>query len=195
MDGIYYNPHEDGKHMRPDECLHFVKECAKRWNRPAGIIVEFSIDFRDDGVVVKARDGAIVSEILIPFIEIEKVGKPAVYRYLGSINTDFYCRNDVAATDAAFRVMANHIKFGEADLSLRRKVPNIKRVISNDPATIVMWSDNTKTVVKAENEAFDPEKGLAMAIAKKALGNMGNYYNEFRKYLGDDHNERRKNEG
>lgn len=66
-----------------------------------------------------------------------------------------------------------------------RKVPNIKRVIFNDPATIVLWSDNTKTIVKAENETFDPEKGLAMAIAKKALGNEGNYYNELKKYLGD----------
>lgn len=66
-----------------------------------------------------------------------------------------------------------------------RKVPKIKRVIFNDPATIVLWSDNTKTIVKAENETFDPEKGLAMAIAKKALGNEGNYYNELKKYLGD----------
>ena len=66
-----------------------------------------------------------------------------------------------------------------------RKVPEIKRVIFNDPATIVLWDDDTKTIVKAENETFDPEKGLAMAIAKKALGNEGNYYNELKKYLGD----------
>lgn len=59
----------------------------------------------------------------------------------------------------------------------------IKNVIFNDPATIVFWDDGTKTVVKAENEPFDPEKGLAMAIAKKALGNKGDYYNEFKKWL------------
>ena len=59
----------------------------------------------------------------------------------------------------------------------------ITNVIFNDPATIVFWNDGTKTVVKAENEPFDPEKGLAMAIAKKALGNKGNYYNEFKKWL------------
>ena len=66
-------------------------------------------------------------------------------------------------------------------------VPEIKRVIFNNPATIILWDDNTKTVVKAENETFDPEKGLAMAITKKALGNEGNYYNELKKYLGDDY--------
>ncbi len=59
----------------------------------------------------------------------------------------------------------------------------IKRVIFNDPATIVIWSDDSKTVVKCENEAYDPEKGLAMCIAKRAMGNNGNYYNLFKKFL------------
>ena len=59
----------------------------------------------------------------------------------------------------------------------------IKNVVFNPPATIVFWADNSKTVVKAKNETFDPEKGLAMAIAKKALGNKGNYYETFKKWL------------
>ena len=59
----------------------------------------------------------------------------------------------------------------------------IKKVLFRDPATIVFWSDGTKTVVKASNEEYDPEKGLAMAISKKFLGNGGNYYNEFKKWL------------
>ena len=61
----------------------------------------------------------------------------------------------------------------------------IDRVIFNDPATIVFWKDGSKTVVKAENEIFDPEKGLAMAIAKKVYGNQGNYFNEIKKWTGD----------
>lgn len=47
---------------------------------------------------------------------------------------------------------------------------DIKRIIYNDPATIILWADGTKTVVKAHNEPFDREKGLAMAIIKKMLG-------------------------
>ena len=70
-----------------------------------------------------------------------------------------------------------------------RLVPRIKNVIFNDPATIVFWSDNTKTVVKAQDEPFDPEKGLAMAISKRALGNEGNYYNEIKKWLPKEKNE------
>lgn len=62
--------------------------------------------------------------------------------------------------------------------------PNIKKVIFNNPYTIVLWADGTKTIVKAQDgDNFDPEKGLAMAIAKKAFGNSGNYYDEFKKWL------------
>ena len=61
---------------------------------------------------------------------------------------------------------------------------SIKHVIFNDPATIVFWTDGTKTVVKCQDgDVFDPEKGLALAISKKALGNKGNYCNELKKWL------------
>lgn len=60
---------------------------------------------------------------------------------------------------------------------------SIKNVIFNNPATIVLWDDGSKTVVKAQNhEVFDPEKGLAMAISKKAFGNKGSYFNEIKKW-------------
>lgn len=63
----------------------------------------------------------------------------------------------------------------------------IKKVIFNKPATIVYWTDGTKTVVKCgEKEVFDPEKGLAMAFAKKALGNKGSYYNVFKKNIPEE---------
>lgn len=60
----------------------------------------------------------------------------------------------------------------------------IKKVIFNDPATIIIWGNDEKTVVKCgENEVFDPEKGLAMAISKHFFGNKGSYYEEFKKWL------------
>ena len=68
-----------------------------------------------------------------------------------------------------------------------KKKLEITNVIFNDPATIVFWNDGTKTVVKAHNELFyDPEKGLAMAIAKKFFGNQGNYFNQLKKWLPED---------
>jgi len=69
----------------------------------------------------------------------------------------------------------------------------IKKVIFNDPATIVFWEDGTKTVVKCQyaganqhgkyREKFDKEKGLAMCFAKKALGNTGSYNDTFREWI------------
>lgn len=64
------------------------------------------------------------------------------------------------------------------------KYLTIKNVIFHEPATIVYWADGTKTVVKCqEGDVYDPEKGLAMAIAKKAMGNKGNYCKVFKKWL------------
>lgn len=84
-----------------------------------------------------------------------------------------YIRSDVMATLELNR-----------KLNPSTKLPKIKKVIFNDPATIVYWEDGSRTVVKtSKNDIFDPEKGLAMAIAKRTLGDQGNYYNEFRKWL------------
>ena len=63
----------------------------------------------------------------------------------------------------------------------------IKKVIFNDPATIVFWWDDSKTVVKAQDgEKYDKEKGLALCYMKKILGNKGNYNNERKKWLKEE---------
>lgn len=60
----------------------------------------------------------------------------------------------------------------------------VKQVIFNNPATVVLWGDGTKTVVKcSENDAFNPEIGLAMAICKKVFGNTGAYNEVFKKWI------------
>lgn len=63
----------------------------------------------------------------------------------------------------------------------------IKKVIENDPATIVFWKDGTKTVVKCQEGAeFDPEKGLAMAISRHYLCDicgLERYDGIFKRYI------------
>lgn len=62
----------------------------------------------------------------------------------------------------------------------------IKDVIFSDPATIVLWKDGTKTVVKCQKDkgdTYNPELGLAMCIIKKMCGNKGNYNDVFNKWL------------
>ena len=80
----------------------------------------------------------------------------------------------------------------EAMLHGYKNGPVIKNVIFNEPATIVFWSDDTKTVVKCQDgDVYDPEKGLAMAIVKKSLGNKGNYCNQLKPWL-DKYEEEQK---
>jgi hypothetical protein len=61
---------------------------------------------------------------------------------------------------------------------------NIEKVIFNDPATIVIWDDGTKTVVKCqEGDKYNAELGLAMCISKKYFGNKGNFNEVFKKWV------------
>ena len=63
----------------------------------------------------------------------------------------------------------------------------ITKVIFNDPATIVIWSDGSKTVVKCQpGDTYSKELGLAMCISKKFLGNKGNFNDVFKKYIEED---------
>ena len=53
----------------------------------------------------------------------------------------------------------------------RTSFPDIEKVIFNGPATIVMWSDKTKTVVKCQpGDDYSPQTGLLMCVFKKAFG-------------------------
>ena len=92
--------------------------------------------------------------------------------------------------DTKEAVLAARIRYNnmiaDNENRISKLLPKIKNVIYNRPATIVFWKDGTKTVVKCENEEYDPEKGLAMAIAKKALGNNYHYYDIFKKWLPDE---------
>lgn len=102
-------------------------------------------------------------------------------------------RYSVQSVDEAIRKASRYWQSKSVyDLGFRnaygftKTIPTIKKVHFNDPATVVMWADGTKTVVKTQNgESFDPEKGLAMAIAKKALGNKGNYFDTIKKWVDE----------
>ena len=94
------------------------------------------------------------------------------YQLVNGVKTGDVIMEKVLSTDFSIRdVLKTDPAFGIVD------------VIFNGPATIVKWTDGTKTVVKCRDEAFDKEKGLAMAICKKVMGNKGNYYNVIKKVL------------
>ena len=86
--------------------------------------------------------------------------------YPVSVNEDFfdatrYCCNNML-TD----------KKCSASIEIKVDIPGmIDRVIFNDPATIILWKDGSKTVVKrSDDDVWDPEKGFCMAVIKKLYG-------------------------
>lgn len=58
-------------------------------------------------------------------------------------------------------------------------LPNYKQIIFNPPATIVLWNDGTKTVVKCDKEdVYDPKYGMMLCFLKRALGNTSRGLND-----------------
>lgn len=105
--------------------------------------------------------------------------RPASIEYSG-YGDNHYSGNELILT------LENYMKFNKDNIIYRKE--DIEKVIFNDPATIVYWNDGTKTVVKCQDDdRFDKEKGLAMAIVKKLFGNKGNYNKIFKKYIGENH--------
>ena len=73
-----------------------------------------------------------------------------------------------------------------------RVMPEVKKIIYNYPATIVLWSDGTKTVVKSRKEDYiipTPYTGFCIAVAKKVFGSTGKLnkiFDEKVVYQGED---------
>ena len=87
-------------------------------------------------------------------------------------------KNKVTAADM------NEIKYAVNDISSEEYIKvlrqyssdvefrtGIKKVIFNGPATIVIWVDGSKTVVKcAEGDGYSKFSGLAIAMCKRMYG-------------------------
>lgn len=93
-----------------------------------------------------------------------------------------YCYNDVNTC----------LKFSSDGFEFYKVKPmsdlSIKKVIFNDPATIVYWGNGERTIIKCnEDDSFDQEKGLAMAICKRALG--ADYKKVFKEWIPEEEEE------
>lgn len=91
-------------------------------------------------------------------------------------------------TEAGARIFADAMNvFGLIKSESSISAFDISNVIFNNPATIVLWDDGTKTVVKCqEGDEYSEEVGLALCFAKKALGNKPNFNNVFKKWIPEE---------
>jgi len=83
--------------------------------------------------------------------------------------------------EALYSQLVDEILWGK----IRNLYPSkIKKVIFNDPATIVIWSSGEKTVVKVKpGETFDKWTGFAMCLLKYQLGES-RFHNLMRRWCG-----------
>lgn len=147
--------------------------------------------FEDDKVDILASDALI------------KYGNPEIKKYYDyeKCEKEKIMENEINRGDCVeltfthtladlLRSSQNSLK-GESTMKNTNNKPTpsnpIERVIFNGPATIVYWKDGCKTVVKCQEGALnDPEKGLAMAVARHyfcdILG-ISQYDGIFKKYL------------
>lgn len=75
----------------------------------------------------------------------------------------------------------------------RPALPNIKNVYFNNPVTVVLWDDGTKTLVRCQDgDTYSRETGLALCVAKKAMGNNGKFNDIFHKWIPEEKKEKEK---
>lgn len=95
---------------------------------------------------------------------------------LGKFVKDHYALRDLfekvtakATDELKDRMYTGRRPIDEVKAYVMRRAMSVepKRIVRNGPALIVFWNDGTKTVVKCHDEEFDPEKGLAMALARR----------------------------
>lgn len=74
------------------------------------------------------------------------------------------------------------IYFSDNDVKLMEDY--VKKVYFNQPYTIVIWNDGTKTIVKcAEGCKYDKYTGLMTCFLKKFMGDFG--FSKFKKYASN----------
>lgn len=96
-------------------------------------------------------------------------------------------------TSNSFKYMIHDEKVTKVTMLEWKMTP--KKVIFNGPATVVMWQDGTKTVVKkTENDTDDREKAVMLAIIKKACGSRGKMNRYLKLFKEDKSNEEKKEE-
>ena len=91
--------------------------------------------------------------------------------------------------------MREALNKGGNDMQETIKDISISNIIFSGPCTIVMWADGTKTIVRCgENDVFDPEKGIAMALMRKVYGPRHHYMKELGPFIEEYYEKQRTKE-
>lgn len=142
--------------------------------------VFIDICFNSLGVLADSRNCRINSSEYSYIMKNHKTNITECRRYSTNIQGEMACSKIVWTTVGAHTLTELISKKNSKDVYNKCIFSEIKDIIINDPATIILWKDGTKTIVKCQPvDTFDPEKGIAMAILKKLYGNSGFYKDIF----------------
>lgn len=108
------------------------------------------------------------------------------YDIIGYVNVrNFMAGNDLTPEDLEYTLVGN-TGFANTVLDTPRDsfddaldatrsfgyMPSFTKIVSNDPDTVIFFSDGTSVRVTAKGDTFDDETGIYIALLKKALGSQ-----------------------
>jgi len=113
------------------------------------------------------------------------IGEKRTISYLFDIHTDVcpvndlasYIINSVANLKGVFKGI-----FNLEENNMSKKSLEVKKVIYSGPCTIVIWADDSKTIVRCQDgDTYSKEVGLLMCLAKKVWGTntSGSNFNDY----------------
>ncbi len=119
--------------------------------------------------------------------------KPEPLDILGDIHSAnslaSYILDDVANINELFKRA-----FNLEENNMSRKSLEVKKVIYSGPCTIVIWADDSKTIVRCQDgDRYSKEVGLLMCLAKKVWGTNASGSN-FNDYISKAISEKEENE-
>lgn len=92
-----------------------------------------------------------------------------------------YILDDIANIDKLFTEAFGGL-FNLEENNMSRKSLEVKKVIYSGPCTIVIWADDSKTIVRCQDgDTYSKEVGLLMCLAKKVWGTntSGSNFNDY----------------
>lgn len=113
------------------------------------------------------------------YSDVLTIDPETTYGYLWQFDAHYDTNLDILTTDAITpkAVVQVAVPYSNLPIFLKflkdlRVTSDIKKVIFNGPATIILWDDGTKTVVKCkEGDPYSKEAGFALCLLKKLSGN------------------------
>ena len=92
-----------------------------------------------------------------------------------------YILDDIANISKLFKEAFGGL-FNLEENNMSRKSLEVKKVIYSGPCTIVIWADDSKTIVRCQDgDTYSKEVGLLMCLAKKVWGTntSGSNFNDY----------------